>query len=532
MMSEVPSEPLVHVGSLRELAEKGRRVVKVGRRQIALFLSGDRVYACNNRCPHEGYPLKEGTLTQGCILTCNWHNWKFDLETGETLTGGDQLRRYPVHVTGDEIWLDPRDAPAEARIADAMTNLRDAFERYDYERMAREIARLEQAGGDPLDAVRAAVQWSRTSFEFGTTHAAAAAADWLRLRETRVRSRPSRLAALLEIIGHFAWDTLQSRGRTFPFPSGADRYDRAALVDAIEREDENAAVRLARGALHEGKVYADLEPALTEAALAHYLHFGHALIYVVKTGGLVERLGAPAVEALVLTLVRSLVTGRREDLIPEFRGYAGARARWNGAGTRTVTAEEFMGLSAARAMDLAVQASAQVGSLYDALIGAAARNMLCFDASWVERNDQAVAHNVGWLDFTHPLTFANAAHTQCEKFPELWPSALLQMACFVGRNAGYVEIDQDVSSWWVDDRRAFFDNAYRRVLDHGQADYIISCHYLKVLTAVEEEVARRPQAPWTGDILAATNRYLNAPVKRRHILRTARQARRFVELGG
>ena len=45
---------------------------------VALFAGdGDDVWACDNRCPHEGYPLVEGNLTDGCILTCNWHNWKF-----------------------------------------------------------------------------------------------------------------------------------------------------------------------------------------------------------------------------------------------------------------------------------------------------------------------------------------------------------------------------------------------------------------------------------------------------------------------
>ncbi|MFL5239337.1 MAG: Rieske (2Fe-2S) protein, partial [Rhizomicrobium sp.] len=31
------------------------------------------MFAIANRCPHEGYPLSEGTLSPGCLLTCNWH---------------------------------------------------------------------------------------------------------------------------------------------------------------------------------------------------------------------------------------------------------------------------------------------------------------------------------------------------------------------------------------------------------------------------------------------------------------------------
>ncbi len=65
------AEHLVRVADLDDLAGKGTKVVKVGKKQIALFKTGSGVYACNNRCPHEGYPLVEGNITGGCVLTCN-----------------------------------------------------------------------------------------------------------------------------------------------------------------------------------------------------------------------------------------------------------------------------------------------------------------------------------------------------------------------------------------------------------------------------------------------------------------------------
>src|SRR5438876_2249023 len=72
--------------------------VKLRGKHIALFLHRGEVLACNNRCPHEGYPLVEGALDADCVLTCHWHNWKFDLKTGATIYGGDKLRIYPVTV--------------------------------------------------------------------------------------------------------------------------------------------------------------------------------------------------------------------------------------------------------------------------------------------------------------------------------------------------------------------------------------------------------------------------------------------------
>ena len=121
------------VASLSELQAKGRMLVK----QVALFHSPKGVYACNNRCPHEGYPLSQGTLAEGCVLTCNWHNWKFDLESGETMVGGNTLRRYPVTLDGDDVNLDLSDPPGEARIAAALEEIREAMDKEEYDRMAR-----------------------------------------------------------------------------------------------------------------------------------------------------------------------------------------------------------------------------------------------------------------------------------------------------------------------------------------------------------------------------------------------------------
>ena len=129
------------VASLSELQAKGRMLVK----QVALFHRPKGVFACNNRCPHAGYPLSQGTLAEGCVLTCNWHNWKFDLESGETMVGGNTLRRYPVTLDGDDVNLDLSDPPGEARIAAALEEIREAMDKEEYDRMARLVARSEGA---------------------------------------------------------------------------------------------------------------------------------------------------------------------------------------------------------------------------------------------------------------------------------------------------------------------------------------------------------------------------------------------------
>ena len=525
----------VPVIALEELKARGRKVVKVGRKQIALFHSERGFFACNNRCPHEGYPLVEGSVTADpqsghCLLTCNWHNWKFDLESGETLTGGDALRHYPLRVEDGQVLIDVSDPPGAARAAEALDNLRDSFRRQEYDRMAREIARLQAAGGDPLEALRGAIAWTHDKFEFGTEHAHAAAADWLDLRTRLSGDEAERLVPILEAVANISYDSL--REPTYPYAEGVSPYDAEALVAAIDREDEAAALALLRGALAEGLEPRDLEGPLAAAALAHYQDFGHSAIYLQKTLQLTDQLGPSVAEPLLLALVRSLIYAWREDLIPEFRKYADRLAAWDGKGDKPVAAEDFIGLDAARAMARAAESSADLPALYDALLGAAAWNWLHFDLAVEDRTDNPVSDNNSWLSFTHAVTFANAVRQLCSRHPQLWPAGLLQIACFVGRNAGYTDAAIEESGWRVDCPEEFLEEALRGLLDHGQSEYILVAHLIKTVSAVRDEVLAAPEAPWVPTLLAATNRFLNSRVKRRHALRTARQSLAFVALEG
>ena len=518
--------------SLEALKRKGRLVFRKAGRQIALFDTPHGVLACNNRCPHEGYPLREGSLDGRCILTCNWHNWKFDLQNGRNLYGGEGLRTWPVEVRGGEVWVDLADPPFAERRAEILASLAEAREDNAYERMAREIARLHRLGADPLDALREAIRWSAERMEFGWTHAYAGAADWLTLHDENEGDDETRLACVLESVAHIADDVLREARR--PFPDAARPWDEEAFVAAVEAEDEGAAVALLRGGLAAGLGFADLERGLTRVALAHYNDFGHSLIYVTKAGRLIERLGREVAEPVLLSLARGLVFATREDLIPEYRGYAKALDQWGRAKNGVEPAcADWRGLGIDKALTRAAASStAPPMRLFHALLGANARNLLTFDASHQDRVRISIDDNVGWLDFTHGITFANAVREQCTRFPELWPAALLQMACFSGRNAPYTAGDADGAPWRVDDADAFLEGAVERLYDHGAGEFIVSVHLLKTVLAAREEIRAEPP-PEVADLLAAgLNRFLNARLKRRQVRRSVYQAMKFVAYDG
>jgi len=74
------------VASLKAVEAAGCLPVQAGGHTLALFAHGGRVWAVDNRCPHMGFPLSQGTVKDG-ILTCHWHHARFDLATGGVQSG-------------------------------------------------------------------------------------------------------------------------------------------------------------------------------------------------------------------------------------------------------------------------------------------------------------------------------------------------------------------------------------------------------------------------------------------------------------
>ena len=354
----------------QDLVKSGMKLLRKNGKQVLLIADGDKIFAIANRCPHEGYPLSEGTLGPGCVLTCNWHNWKFDLKSGAALVGRDPVRTYRIEERNGEIFVDLSDPPAELQRAHALKGLDTALTDVDLARMAREAARLERAGFDGRIALTHAFATRNDRLEGGMTHAHAAGADWLALSE-RAPNAELRLSAMLEPLHHIAWDT--QAAKNYPYEREVLPWNAQAYVAAVEAEDEARAIGLVRGAVAQRIPYADLRPAIGQAALAHYADFGHCAIYAFKTGQLIEKLGEDVTEPALLALTRMLVLSTREERLPEFRGYAKAIAEWDASGHETAQASDFVGLSIDGALKRTVASSGRpMHELFDALLGAAA----------------------------------------------------------------------------------------------------------------------------------------------------------------
>ena len=74
----------VRVIAASDLAPGQATEVEVGGQAVALFNVGGTFHALANRCPHRGGPLGQGFL-DGTEVSCPWHNWTFDVTTGENV---------------------------------------------------------------------------------------------------------------------------------------------------------------------------------------------------------------------------------------------------------------------------------------------------------------------------------------------------------------------------------------------------------------------------------------------------------------
>lgn len=74
--------------------------------EVAVFRTGDEWQAIEGRCPHKGASLGKGCVVDG-VVSCPWHDWQFDLQTGQGVGGhGTSVRSIPIRADGDTLLVD------------------------------------------------------------------------------------------------------------------------------------------------------------------------------------------------------------------------------------------------------------------------------------------------------------------------------------------------------------------------------------------------------------------------------------------
>jgi nitrite reductase/ring-hydroxylating ferredoxin subunit len=400
-------------------------------RRYACVRDGDAVHAVDDRCPHQGYPLSQGSV-RGGVLTCEWHNWKFELGSGTCVFGGEAVRNFPTRVEDGRVHLDRAvDRGVEARRL--IAGLRQALLRDDSGRALREGLRLGDLGIGPVGSGlgRLALGFELTAIdgaeraEFGFDHGLAVLADlaswvergWIGGEEAFVLGAH----AVAEPSLH-----LGSRGASSAGVPASSRRALARMVDVEEsdparvsealvaerRDEADALVRAvveARGA--EG-AYSALMPFVSR----NLLDYGHGAIFLAKGLELARRFPAAATE-LMASVTAMLAWATAETALPPFRatqeaigqaaeiplgqGGGGALADRPAYETEVLAGER----QALRATLAELTRGVDPVAILRAVAHAAAARLRRFDVAWERRLDA----EVGVLDVSHAVTFAEAA---------------------------------------------------------------------------------------------------------------------------
>ena len=115
------------VAEIDELPNGRVKSISVASKQVALVHFDGQYAAMDNRCPHQGGPLGEGSIETGidgkCWLRCPWHGWDFHPLTGKPPGGHEDSGQdmYVVEVREDGIYMGLPQEPERARtITDVM----------------------------------------------------------------------------------------------------------------------------------------------------------------------------------------------------------------------------------------------------------------------------------------------------------------------------------------------------------------------------------------------------------------------------
>jgi len=127
-MSENKTNLIWHkVAETEEVAEGRVKSATAGTQSVALVHFDGQYVAMDNRCPHQGGPLGEGSIEKGiegkCWLRCPWHGWDFDPLTGKPPGGHEDTGQdmFDVDVRDDGVYVGvPALPPRERTIADVM----------------------------------------------------------------------------------------------------------------------------------------------------------------------------------------------------------------------------------------------------------------------------------------------------------------------------------------------------------------------------------------------------------------------------
>ncbi len=312
--------------------EGGSKPFTVDGTHLALFKYEGSFHAVDNRCPHMGYPMSEGSIRDG-VLICHWHHWEFDLKTGGCfLTSGDDLKAFPVEVRDDGcVYVGlSRGKKEEARLR-LIERGKRALEQGLKDRssflIAKAVTALRESGATPQEIIQHGLFYgaykSQDGWSSGVTILAIAANMW-----SDVASRDHNLFLVHGLTQVARRTGGGSRRQRFPFPKASEEPDLVTLKRWFRRyvdlRSSGPAERILI-TLHDRGYPAEVIADFVFAAATdfYFTGDGHALDFANKTFEALEEVSWKGAHEIMRPIVVDLVgrtrheeTSRWADAVP------------------------------------------------------------------------------------------------------------------------------------------------------------------------------------------------------------------------
>ena len=94
--------------------------ITAGHKGICLTHFEGEYTALDNKCPHQGGPLGEGSIENG-LLRCPWHGWDYHPCTGKAPGFDDGVQKYEIKIEDEAIYVGlEEEQPHKTTITDVM----------------------------------------------------------------------------------------------------------------------------------------------------------------------------------------------------------------------------------------------------------------------------------------------------------------------------------------------------------------------------------------------------------------------------
>lgn len=101
----------VYVCEWNDVEESRAKIFCIESERIALYKHEEKLYAIHNVCKHQGGPLGEGRILDGCI-TCPWHGYQYLPQNGQSPPPfKEKVKTYSVRVIDSKVWIHPMGFP-------------------------------------------------------------------------------------------------------------------------------------------------------------------------------------------------------------------------------------------------------------------------------------------------------------------------------------------------------------------------------------------------------------------------------------